>query len=72
MRHSMAWPRGRERLLRVDRQPLAARDANLPLHEVEARHHLGDGVLHLQARVHLEEVELPVPSTRNSIVPALV
>ena len=37
---------------------LAGGNAQLPLHEVHARHHLGNGVLHLQARVHLHEVEL--------------
>ena len=34
--------------------------AQLPLHEVDAAHELGDGVLHLQARVHLHEVEAAV------------
>ena len=33
-------------------------DADLGLHDVEAGDHLGDGVLHLDARVHLDEVEL--------------
>ena len=37
------------------RQALAARDADLPFHEVEARHLFGDGVLDLQAGVHLQE-----------------
>ena len=37
-----------------------ARDANLPLHEVDAGHELGDRMLDLEARVHLEEVELAV------------
>ena len=32
-------------------------DAELQLHEVEAGHQLGDGMLHLQPRVDLEEVE---------------
>ena len=40
------------------RQLLSARDADLPLDEVEPGDHLGDGVLHLQAGVHLEEVKL--------------
>ena len=36
---------------------LAGRDAQLLGHEVDAEHHLGHGMLDLQARVHLEEVE---------------
>ena len=44
----------------LDIDPLAERDRDLEGHEVEPRHHLGDGVLHLQACVHLEEVELAV------------
>src|SRR5690606_2847740 len=36
---------------------LTGGDSDLPLHQVEAGHHLGDGVLDLQAGVHLEEVE---------------
>ena len=50
----------RQRASRLDRQPLAQRDANLPLHEIDARHHLGDRMLDLQPRVHFEEVELAV------------
>ena len=38
-------------------EPLASRDANLPSHQIDAGHHLGDRVLDLQPRVHLEEVE---------------
>jgi len=41
----------------VQRQRLAARDANLPLHQVDAGHQLRDAVLDLQACVHLEKVE---------------
>ena len=41
-------------------QRLAARHADLLAHEVDARHELGDGVLHLEAGVHLEEPELAV------------
>ena len=37
---------------------LAARDAQLPLHEVDTGHRLGDGVLDLDAAVQLEEEEL--------------
>src|SRR5262249_11845976 len=32
---------------------------NLLAHQVQAQHHLGHGMLHLQARVHLEEIEAP-------------
>ena len=39
---------------------LARRDAQLLAHQVHARDHLGDRVLDLQARVHLEEEELAV------------
>ena len=34
--------------------------SDLPLHQVSAGDHLGDGVLHLQSGVHLHEVELLV------------
>src|SRR5277367_6406563 len=39
---------------------LAAGDAQLRLYEVDAGDHLGDRVLDLDARVHLDEVELAV------------
>ena len=42
-----------------NRQPLAGRDANLLLDDVDAGDELGDRVLDLQARVRLEEVEVP-------------
>jgi len=38
------------------REARAAGDAHLRLHDVDARHLLGDGVLHLDARVDLDEV----------------
>src|SRR5262245_4241777 len=41
-----------------DAQPLPGRDPDLELHDVHARHELGHRVLHLQARVYLDEVEL--------------
>jgi hypothetical protein len=44
----------------VPRQRLATGHADLRLHEVDAHDALGDGVLHLQPRVHLEEVEARV------------
>src|SRR6202034_286354 len=37
-------------------QMLACRDAQLPLDEIDAIHGLGDRMLDLQARIHLEEV----------------
>ena len=39
-----------------DRQAIAVGDAQLPLHEIDAVDEFGDGMLDLQARVHLEEV----------------
>ena len=44
----------------IEVEPLAARDANLPVHQIDAGHHLGDRMLDLQPRVHLEEVEAAV------------
>ena len=35
-------------------------DQDLLAHQIDARHRLGDRVLHLNARVHLEEIEAPV------------
>jgi hypothetical protein len=40
------------------RQIFASGDTQLPLHEVKPSDHLGDRMLHLQARVHLHEVEV--------------
>ena len=39
-------------------QRVALRDQDLAAHQVDARDHLGDGVLDLNARVHLDEEEL--------------
>ena len=52
----MAWPRWRRSCLR-EGQPLSGGDADLPLHQVQPGDQLGDRVLHLQAGVHLQEVE---------------
>ena len=60
MRHSIACAVGVQQRLGIEVEPLAARDADLPLHQVDAGHHLGDRMLDLQARVHLEEVERAV------------
>ena len=53
-------PSARHDVLLTERQLLARGDANLPLHEVDAGHELRDRMLDLEARVHLEEVELAV------------
>src|SRR5206468_1590507 len=50
----------REERVRIERERLAPRNANLPLHEIDAGHHLGDRMLDLQPRVHLEEIEAAV------------
>ena len=55
--------------LRV-REVRALGDEYLRADYVDARDHLGDGVLHLYARVHLDEIVVPLRSTRNSTVPA--
>ena len=55
MRHSMACPRSSTSVLR-DRERLPCRDLYLLANDVDAGHDLGDGVLDLHARVHLEEV----------------
>ena len=70
MRHSMLAPRCDDLVL-PPRQGLAGRHPQLGDHEVEARHLLGHRMLHLEPRVHLEEVELAALSTMNSMVPAL-
>jgi hypothetical protein len=68
MRHSKAWPRQRDVGLR-ERQRLAARDADLLLHDVDAgRSVSGHRVLDLQPGVHLDEVEGAV-LVQNSKVP---
>src|ERR1019366_7360484 len=41
-------------------QLFARGDHDLALHQVHVRNHLGDGMLHLDARVHLDEVKPPV------------
>src|SRR5579883_3258991 len=47
-------------VLREPGEIVAARQANLQLHEIEAGDHLGDGMLDLDARVHLQEIEAPL------------
>ena len=68
-RASTAWPGGAQRR-RAERERLARRDAQLLLDEVDAVDELGDRVLDLQPRVHLQEEELRRPAAMNSTVPA--
>jgi len=44
--------------LHLELERFAARDSQLPPDEVDSGHGLGDGVLHLDAAVQLEEVEV--------------
>ena len=53
-----------------DAQRLARGDPHLLAHDVDARDELRDGVLDLQAAVHLDEVRLPSGPRTNSNVPA--
>ena len=57
MRHSNAWPRSSTSSWAIG-SSRTARDLDLRAHEVEAGDELGDRVLDLDARVHLEEEEL--------------
>ncbi len=59
MRHSMAEPRPAHVFL-ADGQRLAGGDFELPLDQVEAGDEFGHGMLHLQARVHFQEIEIAV------------
>ena len=56
MRNSNAWPADLDVLLR-DREPLAVGDADHLLDQIDAGHLLGHRVLHLDARIDLDEVE---------------
>ena len=60
----------RQRLVLRQRQRLAGGDAQLPLDQVDAEQRLGHRMLDLQPRVHLDEPERAVASSRNSTVPA--
>ena len=54
------WPsRARTTSCCVSGSGRAGGDFDLEAHQVEAGHQFGDGMLHLQARVHLQEVEAP-------------
>src|SRR5581483_4899667 len=39
----------------------AGRDANLQIHQVEARHQFGDRMFDLQACIHFQEIEVTLP-----------
>ena len=60
MRHSTRARAAAATAARIERQPFAAGDPDLPAHEIDPGHHLGDRMLHLEAGVHLEKVERPV------------
>jgi len=49
-----------DHVLLAQAQPPAAGDAQLLLNDVDARHQLRHRMLHLDASVHLQEVEVPV------------
>ncbi len=51
----------RAQLLLRDPERLALGDAQLRLHQIDAHDHLGDGVLDLDAGVHLQKAELAIP-----------
>ena len=72
MRHSIECP-GNFDIALFERQPSPRRHPDLLLDDVDAGDELGDGVLDLQPRVDLEEVEVAAfASIRNSNVPAFV
>src|SRR6266498_2229224 len=48
------WPYERRR---IEIQALAARDPDLPAHQIDAGHHFGDWMLDLQSGVHLQEIK---------------
>ncbi len=58
MRHSMAWPAQLDRAGQNVGSGLACGDADLALHQIDAGDHLGDRMLHLNARVDFDEVEV--------------
>ena len=70
MRHSMEWPRISIFSRKNVAEALAGCDAELRLDEIDAGDGFGDRVLDLDARVHLDEVQLRSSSMRNSTVPA--
>ncbi len=59
MRHSMAWPSNLMSLC-LKREVVAGGDADLLEDQVDVGDHLGHRMLDLDARVHLDEIELAV------------
>jgi hypothetical protein len=59
MRHSTAWPLEFDVAL-AEPELFARRDADLGLDDVDAGDQFGDRMLHLDARVHFDEIELAV------------
>ena len=55
----------------VERQSLTGGDAELPLHEVDAGDEFGDRMLHLDARIHLQEVKGAVGSEQELAGPGV-
>src|SRR5688500_7728198 len=53
-------PAARHDVLLRERQLLTGGDAQLPVHEIDTVHELRDRMLHLEPRVHLQEVELTI------------
>ena len=51
---------GREGALRIEIEPLTARQANLPSDQIDAGDHLGGRMFDLKPGIHLEEVEAAV------------
>jgi ABC-type phosphate/phosphonate transport system ATPase subunit len=60
MRHSMAWPSNVMSSWRHVERPARTATRICSLHQIDAGDHLGDRMLHLQAGVHFDEVELAV------------
>ena len=60
MRHSMEWPEKMHFASGVV-QSFARGDANLRFHQVHAGDKFGDGMLHLNARVHFDEIDASHP-----------
>src|SRR5262245_31199006 len=53
-------PRWAKHRLRIQVESLPSCNSNLPLHEIDTRHHFSYRMFDLQSRVHLEEVKLPM------------
>ena len=51
---------GEDHLALLESEPGACRYANLFFDDVDAGHHFGDGVLNLETRIRLHEIEIPL------------